>query len=113
MLSTPSAEQEPARTPNQAGSARSDADTRSRRTIAATFVRRPDAEAARERLERQIEPEQLAVAPAVVATTDESPIDQPRTIVAVTVDRDGDVAREVLRDAGGHLVADVTLDGDS
>jgi len=80
------------------------------RTIAATFDDRRAAEAARARLERAVDAEEIEVAPAVVAASVDGPIDQPCTLLVVTVPGGTDdvpTARDVLMDAGGHLVADI------
>jgi hypothetical protein len=81
------------------------------RTIAATFYESAAAELARRRLvEDSIGSDQIAVAPAVVADSDDTPIDHQATIVAVLVDGDGSSVRDVLESSGGYVVADRELD---
>jgi hypothetical protein len=81
------------------------------RTIAATFESSSSAEAARGRLlTRSVPPAAITVADAVVAGSDDTPIDQPATIVAVQVAGRRPDVRDVLEGSGGHLVADVELD---
>ncbi|HEU4673357.1 MAG TPA: hypothetical protein VFS32_10690 [Candidatus Limnocylindrales bacterium] len=80
------------------------------RTIAATFADPGAAELARQRLEREVNAENVEIAAAAVSERADGPIDLPRTIVAVQVDGDAPTAREVLMDAGGQLVADVEVD---
>jgi len=81
------------------------------RTIAATFEQPRSAEFARQRLfETSVHPEHVAIAPAVVSTSDDGPIEHPRTIVAVIANGNAGSVRDALQSAGGHLVADVDLD---
>jgi hypothetical protein len=81
------------------------------RTIAATFATPAAADDARAGLlEASVPPDAISVAAAVVAESDESPIDRPATIVAVLVDGNAPTVRDVLQRAGGHVVADRQLD---
>ncbi|HEY3524049.1 MAG TPA: hypothetical protein VGK63_10105 [Candidatus Limnocylindrales bacterium] len=80
------------------------------RTIAATFADPGAAQAARKRLENEVDAQRVEIAPAVVSETLDGPIDLSRTIVAVSVDGDAPTAREVLMDAGGQVVADLEVD---
>jgi hypothetical protein len=80
------------------------------RTIAATFVEVRAAEDARRRLfETSVHPDEVAVAPAAVATSDDGPIMHPRTIVAVLSASNAVDVRHALQDAGGQIVADIEV----
>jgi hypothetical protein len=80
------------------------------RTIAATFADPGAAQHARKRLEAEVHTELVEVASAMVSRTTDGPIDLSRTIVAVRVDGEAQSARNVLRESGGQLVADVEVE---
>jgi hypothetical protein len=81
------------------------------RTIAATFDDSAAAEdAQRQLLESSVDPNAISVAKAAVGDSDELPTYHPATIVAVLVDGNAPVVRDVLESSGGYVVADRELD---
>jgi hypothetical protein len=80
------------------------------RTIAATFDTYAAAEHARQGLlATRVHPDEVAIASAPVAASDDAPISEPKMIVAVLADGNAPLVRDALADNGGHVVADVEV----